>query len=416
MAKTTHLIHHPYLPPLGFVAPQFPTYKASTVIFPSVSAMRSRDWKQKNGYTYGLHGTPSSFTLEERVASIEGASYCQLVPSGLAAIALVNLSLLKSGDEVLIPTNAYAPNLALVEGELFRYGITHQTYDALSVDDLAQKLSSRSRLVWIEAPGSVTMEFPDLESIVSLCKQRGVLTALDNTWGAGLAFNAFELNSKKTHHTQNPQNTLSNEALAVDISIQALTKFASGGGDVLMGSICTTNEALSSQIKLTHMRLGLGVGSNDVETVLRSLPSMKLRYTAQDLTARALATYLTLRPEIEQVLHPALEKSPGHANWLKTCAQSDLAASIFSVIFKSEYSQNQVDLFCDSLKYFKIGYSWGGHMSLVVPYDLSVIRPLQAVEPKLKAGRLVRLCIGLEDFEDLKLDIDKSLQIAFRAS
>jgi len=404
MAKTTHLIHHPYLPPEGFVAPQFPTYKASTVIFPNVSAMRSRDWKQKNGYTYGLHGTPSSFTLEERVASVEGATFCQLVPSGLAAIALVNLSILKSGDEVLIPSNAYAPNLAFAQGELSRYGITYQTYDAMSVEDLAQKLNSRSRLVWIEAPGSVTMEFPDIESIVLQCKQRGVLTALDNTWGAGLAFNAFDLN---------PQRSPGTEVLAVDISIQALTKFASGGGDVLMGSICTTKETLSSQIKLTHMHLGLGVGSNDVGTVLRSLPSMKLRYTTQDATAKSLATSLSLRPEIVQVLHPALQTSPGHSNWLKTCAQSGLAASIFSVIFKPEYSQTQVDCFCDSLRYFKIGYSWGGQMSLVVPYDLGAIRPFQAIDSKLKMGHLVRLCIGLEDLEDLKLDLEQSLQNSF---
>jgi len=427
MAKTTHLIHHPYAPPEGFVAPQFPTYRASTVIFPNVSSMRARDWKQKSGYTYGLHGTPSSFTLEERLASIEGAKFCQLVPSGLSAIALVNLSLLKCGDEVLIPSNAYAPSLALALGELAHYGITHRLYDPLNTADLAQKISGITRLVWVEAPGSVTMEFPPLEAIVQLCRDKGVLSALDNTWGAGLAFNAFNLKAQD------------NTPLSVDISIQALTKYASGGGDVLMGCVCTCDESINQKIKLTHMRLGLGVASHDVETVLRSLPSMQLRYTAQDLTAKSLANTLNKREEVVQVLHPAIQNSPGHVNWLNSCGNTRLAASIFSVIFSPNYSQDQVDLFCDSLKYFKIGYSWGGHISLVVPYDLKVIRPelFNGIDQKadgqqgqalsadsdvkgskvvLKPGHLVRLCIGLEDAEDLTSDLEQALQIAFHNS
>lgn len=429
MVTNTKLIHHHYSPPKGFKAPQEPTYQASTVIFPSVSAMRSTEWKNKSGYTYGLHGTPTTFTLEERLASIEGALHCQLVPSGLAAIALVNLSLLRSGDEVLLPSNAYGPSTALAQGELTRYGITHKVYDPMSLNDLDQKISPQTRLVWLEAPGSVTMEFPDLLALTELCKERGVTSALDNTWGAGIAFNAFDLNGK---------------GLGVDLTIQALTKYASGGGDVLMGCICTRNPELDNHIKLTHMRLGLGVGAADVQAVLRSLPSMALRYKAQDASARFLANALTSQSVVAQVLHPSLKACPGHEHWQACCASSEPqanvhqvgryegrgyevsdsqgiqgiqgnAASIFSVIFKPEFSQAQVDKFCDSLQYFKIGYSWGGPMSLVVPYDLDTIRPPQHSQHTtlLARGRLVRLCIGLEDSADLLDDLKRSIQTAF---
>jgi len=168
--KTTGLIHHPYVPPEGFEAPLPGVYKASTVFFPNVAAMRSREWKDKTAYTYGLHGTPTSYLLEERIATLEGGAQCLLVPSGLAAIATVALSLLQSGDEVLIPDNAYGPNKALAEGELKGWGITHQIYDPMDPQDLARRIGPRTRLVWLEAAGSVTLEFPDLPELVRVCR------------------------------------------------------------------------------------------------------------------------------------------------------------------------------------------------------------------------------------------------------
>jgi len=400
--KTTGLIHHPYAPPEGFVAPQPGVYKASTVIFPSVAAMRSREWKDKTGYTYGLHGTPTTYLLEERLCALEGGSQCVLAPSGLAAIANVSLALLGSGDEVLIPDNAYGPNKALAEGELKAWGITHQLYDAMDPQDLARRIGPKTRLVWLEAAGSVTLEFPDLREQVRICRNAkggaGVLTALDNTWGAGLAFNPFELG----------------EGLGVDISAHALTKYPSGGGDVLMGSVITRDEALHIRIKLTHMRLGLGVGANDVEAVLRALPSIVLRYRAHDRTARALARWCQSRPEFAQVLHPALPGSPGHAHWQTLCGHGDAAdagtaAGLFSVIFDARYTQAQVDAFCDTLRLFKLGYSWGGPMSLVVPYELAGMRP--AWPAHLARGCLVRFSTGLESTADLQADLAQALAV-----
>lgn len=392
----TQLIHHSYQPPAGFQAPQPGVHKASTVIFADTAAMRKRDWRGRSGYTYGLHGTPTTFTLEERLCQLEGGLQCLLVPSGLAALATVALGLLSQGDEILIPDNAYGPNKALAEDELARWGISHQWYDPLDPADLAARISKRTRLVWLEAPGSVTMEFPDLPALTAICREHGVISALDNTWGAGLAFKPFDFG----------------QGWGVDISAQALTKYPSGGGDVLMGSIITRDEALHLRLKGTHMRLGLGVGANDVESVLRSLPSIALRYQAHDVAARSLAQWLQAQPAVAQVLHPALAQSPGHAQWQALCGaqgQAAQAAGLFSIVVHERYSAAQVDAFCDALRLFKLGYSWGGPISLVVPYHLSSMR--SRPQAHLRAGTVVRFSIGLEAVQDLQADLAQALAL-----
>ena len=170
----TRIIHDPYQAPADFEAPQQPVCKASTVFFPNIAAMRQRTWLDKSGYTYGLHGTPTSYTLEQRLCSIEGGLHAVLVPSGLAAIACVNLALLHAGDEVLIPDNAYGPSKTLAEGELEHWGISHRYYDPMDVNDLADKIGPSTRLVWLEAAGSVTLEFPDLVTQIgrASCRER----------------------------------------------------------------------------------------------------------------------------------------------------------------------------------------------------------------------------------------------------
>ena len=220
----TGLIHHPYQPAAGWDAVPPGVFKASTVIFPSVAALRARSYTAKTGYTYGLRGTPTTYLLEERLATLEGGKFCILSPSGLAAIMNVNLGLLKQGDELLLPNNVYFPSSDLAASVLAGWGITHQFYDPMNPADLAARINARTRLVWVEAPGSVTMEFPDLPALVAAARAQGVLVALDNTWGAGLAFRAFDF--------------------GVDIVMQALTKYPSGGADVLMGSVVTDRKSV----------------------------------------------------------------------------------------------------------------------------------------------------------------------------
>lgn len=385
---TTQLIHHPYQPPAGFQAVTVPVHRASTVIFPNVAALRQRDWKHKTGYTYGLAGTPTTFTLEARIATLEGGRYCTLVPSGLAAVALVNMAFLRAGDELLIPDNAYGPNKTLAEHEMKAWGISHRYYDPMNPDDLRLKLSAKTRLVWLEVPGSITLEFPDVSALAGVIRAHtdrhpeGLVSVIDNTWGAGLAFNAFELGA--------------------DVSVQALTKYPSGGADVLMGSVVTRDEALHHQLLYCHMRVGFGVAGHDAEAVLRGLPSMALRYQAQDAATRALAGWMQGQAAVAEVRHPALAGSPGHAAWLRDCSG---AACLFSAIFKPEISQTQVDLFCDSLKLFKLGYSWAGPMSLCAPYDVPSIRSV----PWPHRGGLVRFSVGLESVADLQADLSQAL-------
>lgn len=377
LALATRLTHPSYRAPEGFAAFPQGIFHASTVLFENVAHMRAIDWLEKSAYTYGLHGTPTTFTLEAQLASIEGGKYCSLAPSGLAAIALIDFAFLKSGDDVLLPDNVYNPNRDLGRWLARDYGISVRFYDPLIGAGIAELILPNTKLIWTEAPGSVTMEMPDIPAICMQAKERGVLVALDNTWAAGLAFDGF--------------------AHGVDIVMQALTKYQSGGSDVLMGAVITQVKALAQKIDLAHMRLGYGVGADDAYLVLRSLPSMKLRFEAHDLSARKLAGWLKNRPEVKRVLHPALPDCQGHEIWQRDFTG---AASLFSIILDEKYPESATDQVVDSLKLFKIGFSWGGAHSLCVPYRVAEMR-----NNWQEKGQLLRFYVGLEDVDDLIADV-----------
>lgn len=379
----TELIHHDYMPPDGFGAFSVPIHHASTVLFKNVAAMRSRNWQDKSAYTYGLHGTPTTFTLEARLASIEGGTHCLLAPSGLAAIAMINLALLKSGDDMLLPDNAYSPNRELANWLAKDFGISSRFYEPMIGEGIRELIKPATRLIWAEAPGSVSMEVPDIPAICRAAREQGVPVALDNTWSAGIAFDAF--------------------AHGADISMQALTKYQSGGSDVLMGAVVTRDEEVHRRIELAHMRLGMGVGADDAYLVLRSLPSLKLRFAAHDAAAREVAAWLSARPEIAKVLHPAFPDCPGHEFWKRDFTG---AGGLFSVIFDERYGEAQTDRLVDSLKLFKIGFSWGGAHSLAVPYRMHAMR-----KQWNDKGQLVRFNIGLEDPKDLIGDLEQALKV-----
>ena len=370
-----------YRPPEGFASFATPIHHASTVLFRDVAALRSRDWQEKSAYTYGLHGTPTTFTLEARLAEIEGGSDCLLAPSGLAAIAMIDLALLRAGDDFLIPQNVYNPNRELASWLERDFGITARYYDPLIGGEIADLILPNTRLIWTEAPGSVSMEVPDIPAICRAAHAQGVPVALDNTWSAGIGFRAFE-------H-------------GIDISMQALTKYHSGGSDVLMGAVITRDKTLHQKIGHAHMRLGMGVSGDDAYLVLPGLPSMKLRFDAHDSVARQIAQWLKARPEISRVLHPALPDCPGHELWQRDFTG---AGGLFSVLFNPRFTEVQTDHFINSLKLFRIGYSWGGANSLAVPYRMSAIRSQWA-----SAGELVRLNIGLEAVDDLIADLEQAL-------
>ena len=386
----TNLIHAPRKAPQYIETIQPPLYRASTIIFKSTSHLFDRHWTDPYDYSYGTHGTPTTFTLGDNIAQIEGGLFSLLAPSGLSAINLVNSTLLNSGDEVWVADNIYGPNLEHLNNLQTRYGIQVKVYNPIDIDSFTP--SEKAKLIWLEAAGSVSLEFPDLKKLVKKAKQFNLLTALDNTWGAGLAFNAFDF---------------SDEHLSVDVTVHALTKYPSGGGDILMGSVVTRDQHLHHKLYRMHAIQGISVSGDDTAQIQRSLAHMSLRYEQQSQSTLRLLDWLKQQPQFIQVLHPSLSDSAGHQFWKEVCTTGK-SAGLASVIFDSRYDMHSVRRFCDNLKLFKLGFSWGGPVSLVMLYDLKQMRALENTH--LQQGLLVRFCIGLEDPADLIQDIQNALK------
>jgi len=386
----TQLIHAPRKAPQYIETVQPPLFRASTIIFKSTSHLFDRHWTDAYDYSYGTHGTPTTFTLADNIAQIEGGTYCLLAPSGLSAINLVNSAVLNSGDEVWVADNIYGPNLEHLNNLQARYGIQVKIYNP--IDAHSFQPTEKAKLIWLEAAGSVTLEFPDLKNLVKKAQQTNVLTALDNTWGAGLAFNAFDF---------------SNEHLSVDITVHALTKYPSGGGDILMGSVVTRDQQLHHKLYRMHAIQGISVSGDDTAQIQRSLAHMSLRYDQQSKSAVTLLDWLQQQPHFSQVLHPSHADSAGHSFWSEICTTGK-SAGLVSVIFKPEYDLAAIRKFCDSLSLFKLGFSWGGPISLAMLYDFKQMRSLENTH--LQQGLLVRFCIGLEHPEDLIQDIQNALK------
>jgi cystathionine beta-lyase len=396
--KSSHYIQTTAVQPELDIAPGFesfstPTYRGSTIVFRNLAELRAYGDRSKTYWRYGLHATPTSEALCQQLAQIEGGRQTLLLPSGMGAISLVYFACLRSGDDVLVPDNVYGPNRDHGEWLAREYGVTVRYYHPSIGAGIAALIQPNTRLIWMEAPGSVTMEVPDSEAIVSAARARGVLTAIDNTWSAGVYFKPFEK--------------------GIDISVQALTKYQSGGSDVLMGAVITRDEKLHDRLKRTRMIMGWGVSADDCFLVLRGLASMPVRLAAHDRAAREVAEWLKRRPEVTRVLHPALPDCPGHEAW-----QRDFTGGggLFSLIVRSRYSREQVDAFVEALKLFAIGWSWGGAHSLAVPYHVETMRPAGTWPPAgwENAGELVRLYIGLEDTRDLIADLKQAMETHLR--
>ena len=379
----TELLHHDdHLTP-GWTSFVPPVTRASTVVFPNLAAVRALQWRDDSQWRYGLHATPTSTMLTQRLALLEGGSHALLQPSGLSSIVNVYFGIVKHGEAVLIPDNAYSPNRELGDWLSHDFGVQVDYYDPMIGAGIADLIRPQTRLIWLEAPGSVTMEVPDIDAITAVARARGIVTAIDNTYSAGLAFKPFD-------H-------------GVDISVQALTKYQSGASDILMGATITVDADIHARLKRARMRMGIGVSSDDCSLVLRGLASMQLRFDAHDRSALALAQWLKTRPEIAAVLHPALPDCPGHENYKRDFTG---AGGLFSVVFDAQYSPAQVDAFVEGLALFKLGWSWGGAHSLAMPYDVASMRTASRWQHK---GTLVRFFVGLEGVEDLRADIEQSL-------
>ncbi|MGI4758530.1 MAG: cystathionine beta-lyase [Janthinobacterium lividum] len=356
-----------------------PTYRGSTVVFPTQAEVRE-GWRNEEGtYSYGIYGTPTAMELAARIADLEGARNTFLVPSGQAAIALIYLSFCASGSHVLLPGTAYGLNKELGAGLLQRLGVEVELYEPSLGADIAGKIRPETSLVWCESPGSVTMQVQDVPAIVAAAHAAGVPVALDNTYASGVLFDAFK-------H-------------GVDVSMQALTKYIGGHSDVLLGSVSCGNEAAYERVGDTHRALGQSVSPDDCSLVLRGLQTLGVRLDAMEASGLKIAHWLAEQPEVMRVLHPALPSCEGHAFWARDFSGS---ASVFSLVFSADLGMEQVNRFVDALQLFHIGWSWGGTASLVMAYPSLRL-------PRYGNGHIVRLHVGLEATDDLIDDLDQAL-------
>jgi cystathionine beta-lyase len=378
----TRLIHSQARIPQGFRSLSTPVYRGSTVLFES-AAQATDEWDQyEAGYTYGLYGTPTALELAGRISELEGGYRTILTPGGQGAISFINLSLLKAGDHVLIPESVYGPNRKFTYHVLRKFGVEIGTYPPTIGAGIAQELRPNTKLVWCESPGSITMEVQDVPAIVEAAHKAGALVVLDNTWSAGVFFDAFR-------H-------------GVDITMQALTKYINGHSDLLMGSVTVRDPELYRRLGETQQVMGCGVSPDDCSLALRGMKTMAVRLEMIEKSALALAQWLAGREEIELVLHPALESCPGHEFWKRDFTGS---SGVFSIVFRRGFTREQVVRFVDSLELFGIGYSWGGVASLAMAYDFGSVKTRR---PDY-GHRIVRLNIGLEELGDLKADIERAL-------
>jgi cystathionine beta-lyase len=357
----------------GFV--NLPPFRGSTVLYPDAAALKSR----KQRYVYGTHGTPTTEALSAAWTDISGAAGTELVPSGLAAIVVALMTALSAGDHLLMTDSAYGPARAFANGVLNRMGVETTFYDPRVGAGIEALLRPNTKAVLTESPGSQSFEIQDVPAIAEVAHARGVCVLMDNTWATPLFF--------PTH------------ARGVDIAIEAGTKYLSGHSDLLLGLV-SANADWFSRVKHTAGQMAIQPGPEDVFLGLRGLRTMELRLREAERQGLAMARWLSERPEVLRILHPALPDDPDHAIWKRDFLGS---SGLFSVILKP-VSEGAVAAFLDGLELFGLGYSWGGYESLVIPFDCSSYRTATRWAP---GGPALRFSIGLEDIEDLKADLDR---------
>jgi cysteine-S-conjugate beta-lyase len=352
----------------GMVNPA--VYRASTITFPDVETLE----KRAQPYVYGRRGTPTSRAFETAVAELEGGYDCRACPSGLAALSTALLAFLDAGDHLLMVDTAYHPTRHFCDTVLPRYGIETTYYDPLIGGRISTLIKPNTRVVFCESPGSQTMEVQDVPAIASAAHDAGAMVMIDNTWSGGHFFKAFEK--------------------GVDISIQAATKYIVGHSDVMMG-VVTCNEKHWPRFDEFYGTLGLFAGPDDMYLALRGLRTMDVRMQRHQENARAVAEWLRGRPEVDTVLYPALANAPGHELWKRDFTG---ASGLFSIVLKPT-SKESVSAMLDGMQLFRMGYSWGGFESLVVPF-----KPHRTAT-EWETGPCLRLHIGLEDPADLIDDL-----------
>ncbi len=348
-----------------------PVYRASTILYPDLAALDAHAMP----FTYGRHGNPTTQSLEEAVAQLEGAAAVSLVPSGLGAVTSAILSVCSAGDHLLMVDTCYAPTRIFCDKLLKRMGVQTTFYDPLIGAGIAALFKPNTKAVFCESPGSLTFEVQDVPAIAAAAHAHRVSVLLDNTWATPLFFNAL--------------------AHGADISIQAVTKYIGGHADVMMGYVAA-NESHAQRVADFHRQFGLYVSGDDAFLALRGLRTLAVRLKRHEETTLRLALWLKDRPEVSRVLYPALDSDPGHAIWKRDFTGS---SGLFGVVLRP-VARPALAAMMDGLAHFGMGFSWGGYESLIVPSDIHRTASKFAAE-----GPVIRIHAGLEDPDDLIADL-----------
>jgi len=372
--QVTHLGRNPSKH-LGAVST--PVYRATTILFENVAELEAAEQGRHPGITYGLHGLPTVRDLQSAMAELEGGHASLAVASGLAAITLALIGVTSAGDHVLVTDSAYGPTRRFCNNQLTRLGIEVSYYDPLIGAGIGREMRPNARVVFCESPGSLSFEVQDIPAIAQAAHRGGAIVMMDNTWATPLGFPAF--------------------AHGVDVSVHAGTKYVGGHCDVLVGLI-TCNEATYPRMHRLWTDMGVALSSDDAFLALRGLRTLAVRLKQHTESALAIARWLRTRPEVEEVIFPALEGARGHDLWRRDFKGG---CGLFGVILKP-VSKAKIDAMLDSLQLFRLGWSWGGFESLIIPAHPERIRTATRWDA---SGPYIRLHVGLEDAQDLIDDL-----------
>ena len=379
MKKDTKLVHGGRHPEQQFGAVNPPVYHASTITYPNLAAWMEARGDRYNRVIYGRFGTPTTKALEEAMALAENTDRCMALASGYAACSASVMSVAESGAHLLVQDSAYFPVRNLCEKFLPRFGVRTTFFDPSIGEDIVKLIEPETKLIYLEAPGSLTFEMPDVPAITAIARERGIRTAIDNTWA--------------TPHYFRPADH------GVDLSINACTKYIVGHSDAMLGTVALSDD-LFSHVRDTANFSGNCAGSDEVYLGLRGLRTLSVRLERHARNALQAAEWFQRQPEVARVLYPALPDDPGHALWQR---DFDGATGLFTVCFNA-LDEKQVEALVDNLDLFGLGASWGGYECLVLPFDA---RPQRTATEWAPTGPTIRFHIGLDDAEDILADLEK---------
>lgn len=375
--KETKLMHAGRCPDDYFGVVNPPIIRTSTILYKDLAAYKDPQTK----YRYGRVGNPLSCSFECAVAELEGGFNAISTPSGFNAISTVMLTFLKTGDHVLVVDSCYPPTRWFADHNLRDFDIEVEYYDPLIGAGIKDLIRNNTAMIYMESPGSATFEVQDVPAITKIAKEHDILTVADNTYSAGIFFRPIE-------H-------------GVDISIQSAAKYLGGHSDVNLGFAVAATEEIYKTLKTNAVNLGVCAGAEDLYLSIRGMRTLEMRIEHSGKNMRPVLAWFEGRDEVQQLFSPVLENNSGHEHWKRDFSGFN---GVFSVLFKPEYSFDDVANFIDSLQLFPVGSSWGGYESLIQPQDMKYYRNNWNEE-----GQMIRFQVGFENPEDLIADLEQGI-------